>query len=188
MFYSIKTKQLLKKLDQIQLFKNIARRVISCFDCPIYIMLVLEEISSIKQLFIYQVELGEEAIVPKCLSQIDLPQSYRFYNPTLRIIEGEFQDHRRNLFIERNQQLLKQANVETDFMTQISKLFRSKSQQVLEAEIDANKTAERSKQLGQLQQKYYRVDSNEIDYLKSPHAMAIQNSNYIKVENNPVRL
>jgi len=73
-------------------------------------------------------------------------------------------------------------------MTQISKLFRSKSQQVLEAEIDANKTAERSNQVGQLQQKYYRVDSNEIDYLKSPHAMAIQNSNYIKVENNPVRL
>ena len=79
-----------------------AVRIISCFDCPIYIMLTLVEIETQKQLFVYQVELGEEAIVPKCLDQSDLSLSYKFYNPILRIAEELCQDHKKNLFIERN--------------------------------------------------------------------------------------
>ena len=33
-------------------------------------------------------------------------------------------------------------------------------------------------------QKYRCIDKNVIDYLDSPHSMAVQNSDYIKIENN----
>ena len=36
--------------------------------------------------------------------------------------------------------------------------------------------------------KYIRVDNNELDYLKSEHAMAIQDSKYVKIENNRERI
>ena len=37
-------------------------------------------------------------------------------------------------------------------------------------------------------QKYSRVDQNIIDYLNSQHAMQIQNSEYIQIENNRERI
>ena len=37
-------------------------------------------------------------------------------------------------------------------------------------------------------QKFRRVDVNDIDYLNSEHAMAIQNSQYVKIEDNKDRI
>ena len=46
MFYSIHTKKLSKKINQIRLTKNMARRVLSQFDSPLYMMLCLDEIKA----------------------------------------------------------------------------------------------------------------------------------------------
>ena len=106
----------------------------SRYDNPIFIQLALEEIQIQKQLFVYSIELGEEAIIPPALDQRDLAQSYRFYNPVLSIVEELCQDHKKNLFIERNNQLLKQANTEIDLLQKIIKLFKSSKQIRDEAE------------------------------------------------------
>lgn len=37
-------------------------------------------------------------------------------------------------------------------------------------------------------QKYRRIDTNIIDYLDSEHTLAIQNSPYVKIENNRERI
>ena len=37
-------------------------------------------------------------------------------------------------------------------------------------------------------QKYRRVDVNDLDYLNSEHAMAIQRSQYVKIEDNKERI
>ena len=129
LFYSIATKSLTKKLNSIRLLKNMVVKVIACFDCPIYILLSLEEIRKEKKLLVYRVELGEDAVVPRCINQSDLPQSYQFYNPILRIIENNCQDHRKNLFIERNDQLLKQAHIQKDITTLLSIYFSSSKKQ-----------------------------------------------------------
>ena len=37
-------------------------------------------------------------------------------------------------------------------------------------------------------QRYTRVDVNTLDYLNSEHAMAMQNSRYVQIENNRERI
>jgi len=67
MFYSINMKKLNSKLLRIQLVKKMGIKVVSGYDNPIYIQLCLSEIELIKQLFVYAVELGDEAIIPRQL-------------------------------------------------------------------------------------------------------------------------
>jgi len=43
-------------------------------------------------------------------------------------------------------------------------------------------------QLDKYYQRYTRVDDNVLDYLNSEHAMAIQNSKYVKIEDNQERI
>lgn len=76
--------------------------IVSGYDNPIYIQLCLSEIQIIKQLFVFQVELGDEAIIPPALLQKNISHCYKFYNPILRIIEEHCQDQKKNLFIQRN--------------------------------------------------------------------------------------
>ena len=173
MFYSMQFKKMTKKLQQIQLFKKIAIKLVSCYDCPIYIMLTLEESKINKQLFVYQVEQGDEAIVPKCLAMGDLPQSYQFYNPILRIIESLIQNQKKVQFVERNDQLFKQAYMEQDFISKFGTLFRTRDQKLKFAEFDQNKACNHDDPSSNLNQRLHRVDTNDIDYLKSPHAMSL---------------
>lgn len=52
---------------------------------PQYIVAVLERIKMSKQLFVLELEQGREVLIPKVLSQVNLPQSFRYYDPIIRI-------------------------------------------------------------------------------------------------------
>lgn len=87
LLYSIEIKKLKKQLKTIQLLKNIGIKMLTGYDNPLYIQLIQEEIKCIKQLFIFSIELGEETLIPKQLTQKDLSQCYKFYNPIMNIID-----------------------------------------------------------------------------------------------------
>lgn len=72
----------------------------------------------------YNVELGDEAFIPPQLNQKDLGQCYRFYNPILSIIQEMCSDHKKNLYIERNTQLLKMAHEDMQLFKKIIKRLR----------------------------------------------------------------
>ena len=57
-----------------------------------------------------------------------------------------------------------------------------------DAENEATKNNKGKNDESTMHQRFYRLDANEIDYVKSPHAMAIQNSKYVKIENNRERI
>ena len=63
-----------------------------------------------------------------------------------------------------------------------------------EAEIDAYNSVDQNALVANkahfpnMYQKYRRVDVNDLDYLNSEHAMAIQNSIYVKIEDNRERI
>lgn len=64
LYYSIEIKKMQKQLKTIQLVKNIGIDILSGYDNPLYLELLLEEIKITKKLFMYSVELGEETIIP----------------------------------------------------------------------------------------------------------------------------
>ena len=137
MFYSIQFKKLMRELGQIQLVKQLGLSVLSGYDNPIFIQLAIREINLQKQLFVYSIELGGETIVPKCLDQKNLPQSYKFYNPVLSIIEELCQDHKRNLYVERNKQMMQQVNMVNDVMTNVFRFMKPQSYREKDADIVA---------------------------------------------------
>ena len=74
----------------------------------------------------FNVELGDEAIIPAKLMQRDLSQCYRFYNPILNIIEDMCQFHKKTMFIEKNNQLLKMAQIEVQSYLPLIRKLQSK--------------------------------------------------------------
>ena len=127
-FYSIKFKRLNKILGQIQLLKRMGSSLFSCRGNPTYVKLALEEISIQKQLFVFNIEFVGEAIIPKTLTQNNLPQSFQFYNPTLSLIEELCQDHKKTQFAARNLQLLNQVRKDSDVLQNISNFIQTQSQ------------------------------------------------------------
>lgn len=101
--------------------KQLGRSLVSGFDNPIFIQLCLSEIEFEKQLFVYHVELGDEAAIPQKLLQKDISQSFRFYNSILNVIEEMCQDSKKNLFVQLNKQLLQMAYIE---MVSLGTFFR----------------------------------------------------------------
>lgn len=179
MFYSIEMKKKEKMMKNIQLLKRIGYKILSGYGNLAYVHLSLEEIKLSRELFIFQVELGDEAAIPHQLNQLDLGQSYTFYNPILSMVEAYCSDHKRQLFNTRQEQLIRLVHEDMMFWSKaVNKLF-------YQTEPDDDKIAHGNEEelTLNLYQKYTRIDKNEIDYLKSQHSMAIQNSQYVKVEN-----
>ena len=52
-----------------------------------FIFAILKLLEIEKEMFVLNLEQGVEAIIPKQLRQDDLPMSFRFYDPILRIID-----------------------------------------------------------------------------------------------------
>ena len=59
------------------------------------------------------------------LDQKDLGQCYKFYDPILSIIEEMCSDHKKNLYIQRNVQLLRLAHEDMNIMSKVAKKFKS---------------------------------------------------------------
>lgn len=63
-----------------------------------YIKLLLKKIAICKEILVQDVEMGQEVFIPKELSQNDLPQSMKYYDPILQIITDNISDDKREYF------------------------------------------------------------------------------------------
>lgn len=52
-----------------------------------YLMGILKYIEIVKEIFIMEMQYGNVVIIPKELSQDHFPQSFRYYDPIIRIIQ-----------------------------------------------------------------------------------------------------
>ena len=88
-------------------------------------------------------------------------------------------DSKKNLFIERNTQLLRMANEDMYlFKKMVHRLCSSKHREIEEDNhVSNDKTV--NGQPGSVCQKYIRVDKHTLDYLKSEHTLTMQNSTYV---------
>jgi len=75
-----------------------------------------------------------------------------------------------------------------EFISKMANILRTGNKKEFVAEQEANRTYSQVDAFQDLYQKYHRVDINEIDYIKSPHSMSIQNSKFVKIENNRERI
>lgn len=57
----------------------------------------------VKDLFIMDIEQGQEVFIPKELSQDHLPLSFRFYDPILMLIQEQVSEESRELFNIQNE-------------------------------------------------------------------------------------
>lgn len=78
------------KFQQFKLEKNI-RKIQNLIDAkqiqgPRFIMAQLRKYQLEKALFITDFEQGQDVLIPKSLSQEDLPLSYRYYDPIIMLI------------------------------------------------------------------------------------------------------
>lgn len=125
--YSMELKSKENTLKGIQLLKNLCPNLMKGYCNLVYIEMMTRQIKLVKQLFVFKVELGEEAYIPALLNQKDLGQSFKYYNPILSIIQDNCSDHKKNLYFERNKLLLRLANEDAKLMDKVrNRLLSSK--------------------------------------------------------------
>ena len=77
----------LKKKTSIAYFNTLNMLIaIGAFHKLLYIMVINKKIEIVKKLFIMDIEIGNVMQIPRELSQEDLPASFRFYDPIIRLI------------------------------------------------------------------------------------------------------
>ena len=91
------------KIDRVkkQLIWNKIQTVksLKCVNGILFIKLSLEQINISKQLFTTDIEQGSEAYIPKMLSQDQLPLSFRFYDPIIKIVQELMTEEKKNFFM-----------------------------------------------------------------------------------------
>ena len=88
-------------------------------------------------------------------------------------------DSKKNLFIERNTQLLRMGNEDIQlFKKIINRLSSSKHRETEEDNLVTNDQTING-QPGSICQKFTRIDQHTLDYLKSEHTLTMQNSTYV---------
>lgn len=63
-FYSMEIKQMEKKIKNIQLIRKMCPKLLTGYKNLTYIKLTLKEIQLAKKLFVHNIELGDEVIIP----------------------------------------------------------------------------------------------------------------------------
>ena len=77
------------KMQKAQISLNVRKIQIilglKCAEGMLFIKVLLKKISLIKDLLVTEIEQGNEVYIPKDLSQSQLPLSFRYYDPILKI-------------------------------------------------------------------------------------------------------
>ena len=71
--------------------------------CDIFfIKLLMYKVQMIRQLFVLELEQGQESYIPRELSHDSLPYSFRFYDPIIQIVDRHFSKDSRTYFSLKN--------------------------------------------------------------------------------------
>ena len=63
-----------------------------------FIKVLLMKFELTKRLFVLEIEQGMETSISDDITQSDLPWSFRFYDPVLKIVDAEISDESRQFF------------------------------------------------------------------------------------------
>ena len=99
--YKIERDRLCHHLWKLRLLQNILWLLCYKNSCK-FIEIKLKQIQIVKQIFILDIEQGDEVVIPKELSQRCLPLSYQFYDPILNIISANISEEMRSHLTLRN--------------------------------------------------------------------------------------
>lgn len=67
-----------------------------------YLEILLREIEVMKEIFILDVEQGDEISIPMQLKQSNLSISYRFYDPVMALIDEQISREMKDYFVLKN--------------------------------------------------------------------------------------
>lgn len=77
-----------------------------------YVHMLLQSIKLAKEIFVLNIEQGDEIFVPTELNFSNLPMSFQFYDPILQIIQHDISDERKEFFLLRNKMHLDTIKVD----------------------------------------------------------------------------
>lgn len=93
----------LKKKTSIAYFNTLNMLIaIGAFHKLLYIMVINKKIEIVKKLFIMDIEIGNVMQIPRELSQEDLPASFRFYDPIIRLIQNGMHYKRKEFYYNKS--------------------------------------------------------------------------------------
>ena len=72
----------MKFYDQLKILLNL-----KCLSGILLVKAILIKIEQAKKLFVMDISNGDEVFIPKDLSQDQLPYSFRFYDPLIKIVQ-----------------------------------------------------------------------------------------------------
>ena len=75
---------------------------LKCINGLSYIKCLLTRISISKNLFVLEMEQGNDVFIPKDLTQSRLPMSMRYYDAILAVVQEGISDEVRSLFVMRS--------------------------------------------------------------------------------------
>lgn len=91
-FVTYKFKRKIKQIQYNTLNMMISMKLING---PRFIESILKKIQLVKDIFVMDLEIGQETLIPRELSQDQLPYSYRYYDSILQIAQSKATDERR---------------------------------------------------------------------------------------------
>ena len=87
----------------------------------LYLKLVLRRIETNKNIFALKMDLGLEALIPKELSQDNLPLTFRFYDPLFQILYQQMSAYKRSFYLNNERQLRLDSKLNLKY--QLKKFF-----------------------------------------------------------------
>ena len=136
------------------------------------IKIFLRIINLAKEIFVLNIEQGQEVFIPLELTQDNYPHSFRFYDPILQLIQENCTQVKREHFILKGQLQIERIKEE-------NRVLRIK-----DALLGTDESAKLTFKHTQINAK----KDTTIDPLQSEHSMGVQRSKYITIENELDRM
>lgn len=133
----------------------------------VYLDCILKKVDLSRDILILDIQLGKEVFMDSEFNMNQLPASYRYYDPILRIVQKKIKPSRRTFFLVQKQ---------------IASMFHHQSvpRQIMKKV--GLKEDEDNKMFTLKQKKVDNVQRKEINYNKSPHVRQMQRSCYVKID------
>ena len=121
----------------------------------LFIEAILKRISLLREVFLLNIEIGLETVIPTELSQQNLPASFRFYDPILSIVKENISDEKREIFHVRNKYNMHRI-IDTDKKGEVMRILNGEE-----------------KKLSIVPTRINELDRLDIDPWKSNHAKSL---------------
>lgn len=144
---------------------------LKCVQQMLLVRVLLRRIQINKDLFLIEIEQGQEVFIPKDLSQSQYPLSFRYYDPLIKIVKERMTDDRKDFYKVKNELELKIYRKADTQLQMREKLGLQESQKRDDTKLTFRHTA------------INKRSTNTIQIADSIHSKAVQRSNFLKIDN-----